>query len=83
MDADGTVSRSGGQDAPFVFTGVSIAHPRLFEECPEGKFSLNAVWDKAIEKGRVFGLRHEGTWMHVGTPQAVIEAGERLRHEQA
>jgi MurNAc alpha-1-phosphate uridylyltransferase len=84
MDADSLVRRpETGEEVPFVFAGVSLAHPRLFEECLEGKFSLNAVWDKAIEKGRVFGLRHEGTWMHVGTPQAVIEAGERLRHEQA
>lgn len=59
---------------PFVFAGVSIAHPRLFEGCPEGAFSLNAPWDRAIAAGRLRGVRLDGTWMHVGTPQALAEA---------
>lgn len=84
LDANGAVFRTAaGQLAPFVFTGVSIAHPRLFEGCPEGKFSLNVLWDRAIASGRAFGLRHEGVWMHVGTPVAVREAGERLAEERA
>ncbi|MBL8847683.1 MAG: nucleotidyltransferase family protein [Hyphomicrobium zavarzinii] len=75
MDADGVLSRRGERrEAPFVFTGVSIAHPRLFEDAPKGAFSLNTLWDRAIDRGRLFGLRLEGAWMHVGTPQSVEEA---------
>lgn len=82
MDANGVVSRPGtGQPAPFVFAGVSIADARLFEDAPEGAFSLNALWDKAIEARRAYGLRHEGTWMHVGTPDALHAAEERLSRE--
>lgn len=82
MNEAGVVARPGdGESAPFVFTGVSIADARLFEGCPEGKFSLNILWDRAIASARVHGVRHQGVWMHVGTPQAVAEAGERLRHE--
>lgn len=82
MDANGAIYRSGkGQFDPYVFTGVSIAGPRLFEGCPDGKFSLNLLWDRAMERGRVRGLRHEGLWMHVGAPEAVREAEERLRRE--
>ena len=62
------------QMAPFVFTGVSIAHPRLFEGAPDGAFSLNLLWDRAIERGRLYGVRLEGLWMHVGTPEALTEA---------
>ena len=83
MDAGGLVRRPlEGEGVPFVFTGVSIAHARLFEHSRPGKFSLNILWDRAIKEGRVFGLRHEGIWMHVGTPQAVREAEECIAREQ-
>jgi MurNAc alpha-1-phosphate uridylyltransferase len=75
MDASGLLTRRPEhKDAPFVFTGVSIAHPRMFEGAPEGKFSLNKLWDRAIEARRLYGLRLDGAWMHVGTPEALAEA---------
>jgi MurNAc alpha-1-phosphate uridylyltransferase len=75
MDAGGLLSRRPEhKDAPFVFTGVSIAHPRMFEGAPQGKFSLNKLWDRAIEVRRLYGLRLDGAWMHVGTPEALAEA---------
>jgi MurNAc alpha-1-phosphate uridylyltransferase len=75
MDPVGRLIRRGDKPAvPFVFAGVSIAHPRLFEGAPQGPFSLNLLWDRAIEAGRLYGVRLEGTWMHVGTPGAVSAA---------
>ena len=59
---------------PFAFTGVSIAHPRLFEGSPEGAFSLNVVWSRAIAAGRAYGMRMDGMWMHVGTPAALARS---------
>jgi N-acetyl-alpha-D-muramate 1-phosphate uridylyltransferase len=79
MDADGQLSRvAEGRIAPFVFTGVSIAHPRMFADAPEGRFSLNVPWNRAIDNGRLFGLRLDGIWMHVGTPETVGEAEAAL-----
>jgi N-acetyl-alpha-D-muramate 1-phosphate uridylyltransferase len=63
---------------PFVFTGVSIAHPRLFDGSPDGPFSLNVVWSKAIAAGRAYGVRMDGIWMHVGTPEALAHAEQCL-----
>ena len=84
MDARGIVRRpEAGEVVPYVFTGVSIAHPRLFENAPDGKFSMNLLWDRAIAAARVHGISHDGVWMHVGTPEAVREAEERLRREHA
>jgi MurNAc alpha-1-phosphate uridylyltransferase len=78
MAPDGMLRRRPERElAPFVFTGVSIAHPRVFENTPDGAFSMNLVWDRAIEQGRLFGMRLDGVWMHVGTPSALEEA-ERL-----
>jgi len=65
--------------APFVWTGLQIVHPRLFDGAPKGRFSINPLWDKAIEKERLFGLRLDGTWLHVGTPAGLEEAEEFLR----
>ena len=75
MESDGLLSRvTEGRIAPFVFTGVSIIHPGMFAGEAERRFSLNHVWDRSIAAGRLYGLRLDGTWMHVGTPQSVDEA---------
>ena len=82
MSPDGRLRRrTEGDIVPFVFAGVSIAHPRLFADCPEGPFSLNLLWDRALAAGRLFGLRHEGIWMHIGTPEALEEAERCLESE--
>jgi MurNAc alpha-1-phosphate uridylyltransferase len=79
MDSQGRVSRRGEHEiAPFAFTGVSIMHPRLFEGAPGGAFSLNRLWDRAIAAGRLYGLRLEGRWMHVGSPLGLAEAEQAL-----
>lgn len=80
FDSDGRIRRRKIEQeiVPFAFTGVSIAHPRLFANAPEGVFSMNRVWDQAIENGRAFGLRMEGIWMHVGTPEALAQAEQAL-----
>jgi len=84
MDATGRLTRqTGARLAPFVFAGVSIAHPRLFENAPKGAFSLNTLWNAAIEKGRLHGVRLEGIWMHVGTPPAIAEAENAIANSMA
>jgi MurNAc alpha-1-phosphate uridylyltransferase len=75
LAADGALKRvEEGRLSPFAYPGVQIVHPRLFDRAPKGGFSTNRVWDIAIEKGRLFGVRLDGVWIHVGTPEAVAEA---------
>jgi len=57
--------------APFVFTGIQIVSKRLLRDPPEGPFSTNLLWDRAIEEGRCFGAVHQGLWFDVGTPQSI------------
>ena len=81
MDPMGLLSRRGEQRvAPFVFTGIQILHPRLFEGAPEGRFSLNRLYDKAGADGRLCGLRHDGEWFHVGTPDALRGVEDALHY---
>ncbi len=71
LDADDCVSRpAAGARAACVFTGVSILHPRLLAGAPDGAFSLNLLWNRAMAARRVVGRVLEGTWMHVGDPAA-------------
>ena len=65
--------------AAYAYPGVQIAHPRLFTEAPEGPFSTNLMWDRAIQHGRLFGTMLDGVWIHVGTPDAREEAEAYLR----
>jgi MurNAc alpha-1-phosphate uridylyltransferase len=77
--------RKKGEDAAYVFAGVSILAPRLFEDIRDDAFSLNVIFDRAGAEDALFGAALEGTWMHVGTPEALVEAegylneGRRLR----
>jgi N-acetyl-alpha-D-muramate 1-phosphate uridylyltransferase len=63
---------------PFVYAGVAILKPELFVDTPEGSFSLNLLFDRVIAKERLYGLRLDGQWLHVGTPDAVHEANFRI-----
>jgi len=64
--------------APFVYAGIQILHPRLFAGAPEGAFSLNLQYDRAIEADRLFGIRHDGEWFHVSTPKQLAEVEARI-----
>ncbi|MDF3072415.1 MAG: Nucleotidyl transferase [Alphaproteobacteria bacterium] len=72
MTADGALRRRRKETiAPFVYAGAQILTPALFKTAPEGPFSLRLLYDQAEENGRLFGMRHDGEWYHVGTPEAV------------
>ncbi len=80
MEADGRLERRGERRiAPFIYAGVAILTPGLFAGSPEGAFSLNRLFDRAIGAGRLFGMRLDGQWLHVGTPDAIRAAEDRVR----
>jgi MurNAc alpha-1-phosphate uridylyltransferase len=75
MGPDGRLTPRGERDVvPFVYAGAAILAPALFRDAPAGPFSLTKLFDRAIEAERLHGLRLEGVWMHVGTPDAVAAA---------
>ena len=80
MAADGRLRRRGEREvAPFVYAGAAILAPALFADAPQGEFPLTALFNRAGEAGRLFGLRLEGLWMHVGTPDAIAAAEAAIR----
>jgi N-acetyl-alpha-D-muramate 1-phosphate uridylyltransferase len=79
MLPDGALrKRREHQVVPFVYAGAAIMSPSLFAEAPAGEFSLTKIFDRANEQERLFGLRLDGVWMHVGTPDAIHAAEEAL-----
>ena len=64
--------------APYVFASVSVCDARLFQDSPEGAFSLLKLWNQAEDKGRLFAVFNDGDWFHIGTPQALAEAERML-----
>jgi N-acetyl-alpha-D-muramate 1-phosphate uridylyltransferase len=79
MDPAGRLRRRGEREvSPFVYAGVAVMKPELFADAPEGSFSLNRLFDRAIEAGRLHGLRLDGQWLHVGTPESITAAERRI-----
>jgi len=75
MLTDGRLQRRKEQHVvPFVYAGVAILSPAIFKGAPQGEFSLTKLFDEAAARERLFGLRLEGVWMHVGTPEAIAAA---------
>jgi MurNAc alpha-1-phosphate uridylyltransferase len=72
MDGLGRLKRRrSGRIAPFIFTGIQLVSKRLLRDAPDGPFSTNVLWDRAIEEDRLYGAVFTGQWFEVGTPQAI------------
>ena len=80
MDSAGRLQRrKSGRIAPFIFTGIQLVAKRLMRDAPEGAFSTNTLWTRAIEEGRLFGVPFTGQWFEVGTPEAIKPTEAALR----
>jgi N-acetyl-alpha-D-muramate 1-phosphate uridylyltransferase len=78
--ADGRLRpRAEREVVPFVYAGAAVLSPALFKDAPQGDFPLTALFTRASEAGRLYGLRLEGLWMHVGTPDAIALAENTIR----
>jgi MurNAc alpha-1-phosphate uridylyltransferase len=79
LDPAGRVSRRRpGRVAPFIYTGIQLVSHRLLRDAPEGPFSTNLLWSRAIEEGRLYGISHTGLWFEVGEPSAIRPTEEWL-----
>jgi N-acetyl-alpha-D-muramate 1-phosphate uridylyltransferase len=70
--------RRSGRIAPYIYTGIQLVAKRLLRDAPQGPFSTNVLWDRAIEEGRLYGVAFTGRWFEVGTPQAIKPTEQAL-----
>ena len=81
MAENGLLSRRvPNQTAPFIYTGIQLVSHRLLRDAPEGKFSTNILWSRAIEEGRLYGTAFNGQWFEVGTPEAIAPTELALKN---
>ncbi len=80
LEPDGQLRRRApAPESPWIYGGVQIVSPRLFRDPPEGPFSTNVVWNRANAEGRLFGIEHDGWWLHIGSPDGRDKAEAFLR----
>jgi len=82
-EENGSIRLRDGKTAPYVFTGLQIITPALIAEGPDGPFSTKLLWDRAAERGRLFGAVHGGFWMHVGDHKGLEQAEKLLAPPKA
>ena len=81
IDAKGhPIRRGAAPNAPFVYTGIQLLSRAFLNDAPAGAFSTNILWDRSIEKGRLFAMEHHGDWFDIGSPEAIAPTEEALRH---
>jgi N-acetyl-alpha-D-muramate 1-phosphate uridylyltransferase len=81
MSRDGRLTRRKPRGvAPYVYIGIQMLSKRLFDgETPDGPFSTNLLWDRAMEAGRCYGTVHQGLWFDIGRPENIRKTEEILR----
>lgn len=71
---DGTLARAAGDPTGMIYAGAAVINPRIFDGAEPTPHSLNLYFDRAIGDGRLFGMKMEGQWITVGTPDAIAPA---------
>ncbi len=83
-DAVGKLTRKQENEVtPWLYTGIQLLHPRLFKGAPDGPFSLNVLYDQALENERLYGMVHDGEWFEVGTPEGLGQVEEYMKYRYA
>ena len=67
---------------PYLFMGIQIIHPRIFNTSLPDAFSLRDLYDKAQKEKRLAHIIFDGNWFHVGTPEAVKETEKLFAMEK-
>ena len=79
LDAMGRPRRPDSSEiAPYVYGGVQVVGPGLAAGADAAPFSLNLLWDRAMVRGRVAALVHDGLWFHLSTPRDLAEAEQAM-----
>jgi MurNAc alpha-1-phosphate uridylyltransferase len=79
LDKWGTPRRRQEREVvPYIYAGVQLIHPRLLAGMPDGAFSMNRAWDRALASGRLRAVVHDGIWFHLSTPPDLAEAEQIL-----
>jgi MurNAc alpha-1-phosphate uridylyltransferase len=75
VDKWGNLRRRAEREiVPYIYAGVQLIAPALLDDMPDGAFSMNRAWDRAIAAGRLRAVVHDGLWFHLSTPSDLADA---------
>lgn len=84
MDEDNQLTRRGtAASAPYIYAGAIITNIANIKSVPDSEFSLNRLFDSAIQQNRLYGCLLDGLWLHVGTPASIHEAEQAIERHAA
>lgn len=79
MDKWGRLRRRAEREVvPYLYAGLQIVSPALFADAPDGAFSMNLLWDRAIAADRLRAVVHDGLWFHLSTPADLADTETAL-----
>lgn len=78
LTEDNRPVRRKDKQGKYMFAGIRITHPRIFENTPDGAFPFITLMDKAEREGRLFGHVHDGDWHHISTPEDLSRVNQAL-----
>ena len=64
----------------YMFAGIYIVKKSVFKDISENKFSSIKLFDLAEQRGRLGFVTNSSTFYHIGTPEALKTAQEKLKH---
>ncbi len=61
-----------------VYTGLQIIKTNVLDGVDKTHFSLNVIWNRLFEQGRIYGTQYTGHWCDVGHPEGLVIAQKQL-----
>ena len=61
------INRKDTDDLKYIYTGVQIIKPDVFNHCSLKMFSINEIWDELIQNKALFGKESNINFLHVST----------------
>ena len=56
-------------DPGFTYSGFALYRPSFFDAAGDGRFSVAPMLKEAADAGKLGGIRYDGVWEDVGTPE--------------
>lgn len=72
LESDHQLTHRGTEDqAPYIYSGIQLLHPRAFKDFTAKSFHLPEVYHAMEQSGRLYGLPLKGPWCDMGTVQTL------------
>ena len=64
---NGLINRKNKDDLQYIYTGLQIIKPDIFQGIDKKIFSINTIWNKLIESKELYGFTSNNNFLHVST----------------